>query len=106
MEPLKYDQILLNEPIYLIEKAWGRKLSDHERDLVILTYRITRTSQEAEEIKILEHGERKAKNDALYKIHEIIQAMTLMQTEVEFAKVYCSVIEKHTKEIEELVEKI
>ena len=55
MEPLKFDQILYNEPIYWIEKEWGRKLSDHERNLVILTHRIVRTSQEAEEIKILEH---------------------------------------------------
>lgn len=57
MEPLKFDQILYNEPIYYIEKAWGRKLTDHEKDLVKLTYRYTRTLQEAEEIKVLEHVE-------------------------------------------------
>lgn len=55
VKPLEFAQIFYNEPIYLIEKDWGRKLSDHEKDLVILTYRYTRTSQEAEEIRILDH---------------------------------------------------
>lgn len=56
MDTLKYDQILLNEPIYWLEKEWGRKLNDHERNIVSLTYRYTRTTQEAEEIKILDHS--------------------------------------------------
>lgn len=56
MEPLKYDQILLNEPILWLEKRWGRKLNNHERNIVGLVYSWTRTTQEAEEIKILEHS--------------------------------------------------
>lgn len=54
MEPLEYDQIFYNEPIYWLEQKWQRKLSDHEKHLAILIYRFTRTMQEAEEIKILE----------------------------------------------------
>lgn len=54
MEPLKYDQISYNEPIYWLEQQWGRKLNDHEKNIAILIYRWTRTTQEAEEIKILD----------------------------------------------------
>jgi hypothetical protein len=54
MEPLEFDQILYNEPIYWLEQKWQRKLTDHEKNIAILIYRWTRTSQEAEEIKILE----------------------------------------------------
>jgi hypothetical protein len=54
MEPLEFDQILYNEPIYWLEQKWQRKLNDHEKHLAILIYRWTRTTQEAEEIKILE----------------------------------------------------
>lgn len=55
MEPLKYDQIHYNEPILWLEQRWNRKLKDHEKEIVKLIYRWTRTTQEAEEIKILEH---------------------------------------------------
>jgi hypothetical protein len=54
MEPLEFDQILYNEPVFWLEQKWQRKLTDHEKHLAILIYRWTRTSQEAEEIKILE----------------------------------------------------
>jgi hypothetical protein len=54
MEPLKFDQILYNEPIYWLEQKWQRKLTDHEKHIAILIYRWTRTTQEAEEIKILD----------------------------------------------------
>jgi hypothetical protein len=53
MEPLKYDQIQYNEPILWLEQNWGRKLTEHEKNIVVQVYRYTRTSQEAEEIKIL-----------------------------------------------------
>jgi hypothetical protein len=53
-QPLKFDQILYNEPIYWLEKAWNRPLNDHERNLAIQIYRWTRTNIEAEELKILE----------------------------------------------------
>jgi hypothetical protein len=54
MEPLEFNQISYNEPIYWLEQRWGRQLEEHERNLAILIYRWTRTTQEAEEIKILE----------------------------------------------------
>lgn len=50
----KYDQIQHNEPIYFIQQYWNRELTEHEKHLVSLTYDWTRTTQEAEEIKILE----------------------------------------------------
>ena len=53
MELLKYDQISYNEPVYWLETEWNRKLTDHEKEIVKLVYRYTRTTQEAEEIKIL-----------------------------------------------------
>jgi hypothetical protein len=53
MEPLKYDQIQYNEPILWLEQHWGRKLTEHEINLVKMVYGWTRTTQEAEEIKIL-----------------------------------------------------
>jgi hypothetical protein len=54
MEPLEFDQISYNEPIYWLEQKWQRKLTDHEKHIAILIYRWTRTTQEAEEIKILD----------------------------------------------------
>jgi hypothetical protein len=54
MEPIEYSPISYNEPIYWLEERWGRKLSEHEKHIAILIYRWTRTTQEAEEIKILE----------------------------------------------------
>jgi hypothetical protein len=37
-----------------LEDKWGRRLNDHEKNIVIQTYRWTRTNIEAEEIRILE----------------------------------------------------
>jgi hypothetical protein len=54
MNLLNFDQISYNEPIYWLEQEWQRKLTDHEKQLAILIYRYTRTTQEAEEIKILD----------------------------------------------------
>ncbi|MGX6443912.1 hypothetical protein ACWM35_11920 [Neobacillus sp. K501] len=54
MEPLVFDQIFYNEPIYWLEQKWQRKLTDHEKHLAIQIYRFTRTMYEAEELKILE----------------------------------------------------
>lgn len=51
---LPYTQIHHNEPIYFIQKYWNRELSDHEKNLVALTHDYVRTTQEAEEIKILD----------------------------------------------------
>jgi hypothetical protein len=54
MDPLEYNQISYNEPILWLEQKWQRKLTEHEKHLAILIYRYTRTTQEAEEIKILD----------------------------------------------------
>jgi hypothetical protein len=54
MNLLEFNPISYNEPIYWLEQKWQRKLTDHEKDLAILIYRWTRTTQETEEIKILE----------------------------------------------------
>lgn len=54
MNLLEFSPLSYNEPIYYLEQHWGRKLTDHEKHLVALTYQWTRTTQEAEEIKILE----------------------------------------------------
>jgi hypothetical protein len=54
MNLLKYDQIQHNEPIYFIQQYWNRELTEHEKHLVSLAYDWTRTTQEAEEIKILD----------------------------------------------------
>ena len=60
--PLEFDQISYNEPVYWLEQHWGRKLTDHEKSIVTLIYRYTRTTQEAEEIKILEHVDKPVNN--------------------------------------------
>lgn len=54
MEPLQFNPLLYNEPIYYLEQAWQRKLTEHEKHLAIEIYRWTRTNIEAEELKILE----------------------------------------------------
>lgn len=54
MELLEFSPLSYNEPIYWLEQRWGRPLTDHEKHVVIMTYRWTRTTQEAEELKILE----------------------------------------------------
>jgi hypothetical protein len=51
---LEFNSILYNEPILALETKWGRKLDDHEKNLVIEIYKWTRTNIEAEELKILE----------------------------------------------------
>lgn len=59
MVPLEFQSISYQEPIYHLEQLWGRKLTDHEKNVVVQTYRITRTLNEAEEIKMVEdlrHG--------------------------------------------------
>jgi hypothetical protein len=53
VELLKFNPISYNDPIYWLEQRWGRKLDDHEKHIAILIYRYVRTTQEAEEIKIL-----------------------------------------------------
>jgi hypothetical protein len=52
-EPLDYSQILYNEVILYLETKWNRRLSDHERHVLIEGYRFGRKIEAENEIKIL-----------------------------------------------------
>lgn len=54
MELLTYDKISYNEPVLFVENHWQRKLTEHEKHLVSLVYQWTRTTQEVEELKLVE----------------------------------------------------
>jgi hypothetical protein len=41
--PFNYDQIFYNEAILYQETNWGRKLTDHEKNILIQGYKIGRT---------------------------------------------------------------
>jgi hypothetical protein len=53
-EPLEYDQILYNEPIYWLEQKWQRRLDEHEKNIAIEIFRWTMTNKEVEELRILD----------------------------------------------------
>lgn len=54
MEPLfTYDQIFYNDIIYSLEIKWGRKLTDHEKNVLIEGYRFGRMVESENEIRIL-----------------------------------------------------
>jgi hypothetical protein len=44
-EPFEYDQIFYNEVIYWLEQKWNRKLSDHEKHVLIEGYRFGRLDE-------------------------------------------------------------
>lgn len=52
-EPLQFNPLFYNEPILYLENKWQRKLTEHEKHIVIEIYNWTRTNVEAEEIKFL-----------------------------------------------------
>jgi hypothetical protein len=52
-EPFDYSQILYNEVILYLETKWNRRLSDHERHILIEGYRFGRMIEAENEIKIL-----------------------------------------------------
>jgi hypothetical protein len=52
-QPLDYPEIMYNDAIYKLEQEWGRKLTDHERNVLIHGYKIGRTVESENEIKIL-----------------------------------------------------
>jgi hypothetical protein len=54
MEPLEFNPILYTEPIYWLEQKWQRKLTDHEKHVLIEGYRFGRLTEMENEIKILE----------------------------------------------------
>jgi hypothetical protein len=52
--PFEYDRIFYNEIILEVETQWDRKLSDHEKNILIQGYRFGRIAEAENEIKILE----------------------------------------------------
>jgi hypothetical protein len=52
--PFEYQQIFYKEVIYYLEQKWQRKLTDHEKHVLIEGYRFGRLTEMENEIKILE----------------------------------------------------
>lgn len=53
-QPFDYSEIFYNEVIYALEQKWQRKLTDHERHVLIEGYRYGRLAEAENEIRILE----------------------------------------------------
>jgi hypothetical protein len=53
-EPFEYSEIFYNDAIWYLEEKWGRKLTDHEKNVLIEGYRYGRLVEAENEIKILE----------------------------------------------------
>jgi hypothetical protein len=53
-QPFEYSEIFHNEVIFYLETKWARKLTDHEKQVVIEGYRFGRLVEAENEIKILE----------------------------------------------------
>jgi hypothetical protein len=53
-QPFNYEQIFFNEVIYYLETKWNRKLTDHEKSVLIEGYRFGRLVEAENEIRILE----------------------------------------------------
>ena len=53
-QPFNYESPLYNEVIYYLENKWERKLSDHEKAVLIEGYKFGRVTEMQNEIKILE----------------------------------------------------
>jgi hypothetical protein len=51
---MNYEQILYNEVIYHLEQKWNRKLTDHEKHVLIEGYRFGRLVEMQNELKILD----------------------------------------------------
>ncbi|MEH7109059.1 MULTISPECIES: hypothetical protein [Bacillaceae] len=52
-EPFEYPNIFYNEVIMYLETKWDRRLTDHERNVLIEGYRFGRMVEAENEIKIL-----------------------------------------------------
>jgi hypothetical protein len=52
-QPFDYPEIMYNDAIYKLEQEWQRKLTDHEKHVLIQVYKIGRTIEAENEIKIL-----------------------------------------------------
>jgi hypothetical protein len=51
---MRYEQILFNEVIYFLETKWKRKLTDHEKHILIEGYKFGRKTEAECELKILD----------------------------------------------------
>ena len=51
--PFEYTEIYYNEVIYFLETKWKRRLSEHERHVLIEGYKFGRMVEAENEIKIL-----------------------------------------------------
>ncbi|WP_180960138.1 hypothetical protein [Neobacillus cucumis] len=51
--PFEYPEIFYNEVILYLEAKWNRRLTDHERHVLIEGYRFGRMVEAESEIKIL-----------------------------------------------------
>jgi hypothetical protein len=51
--PFDYSEILYNEVIHYLETKWERRLTDHERHVLIEGYRFGRMVEAEAEVKIL-----------------------------------------------------
>lgn len=52
---LRYENILYNEVIYELEQNWNRKLTEHEKNVLIFGYQFGRKVEATCELKILSH---------------------------------------------------
>lgn len=52
-KPFEYPEMYYNEVIYFLETKWKRRLSDHERHVLIEGYRFGRLVEAENEIRIL-----------------------------------------------------
>jgi hypothetical protein len=51
---MEYSQLFYNEVIYQLEQKWQRRLTDHEKHLLIEGYKFGRQVESENELKILE----------------------------------------------------
>ena len=51
---MNYSQLFYNEVIYHLEQEWNRKLTEHEKHILIEGYKFGRMVEAENEIKILE----------------------------------------------------
>jgi hypothetical protein len=49
-----YDNIMYNEVIWYLEQKWNRRLTDHEKHVLIEGYRFGRQVEAENEIRIVE----------------------------------------------------
>jgi hypothetical protein len=65
-KPFEYSEIFYNEVIYFLESKWKRRLSDHERHVLIEGYRFGRMVEADNEIKILSVNKLEGENVEQY----------------------------------------